>query len=37
MTLLSDLKEPEALAFVDKALGEGADPEGLLADAKEGM
>ena len=35
--LLSDLKEPEALAFVDKALGEGADPEGLLADAKEGM
>jgi 5-methyltetrahydrofolate--homocysteine methyltransferase len=37
VTLLSDLKEPEALAFVDKALGEGADPEGLLADAKEGM
>jgi methanogenic corrinoid protein MtbC1 len=37
MTLLSDLKEPEALAFVDKALGEGADPEALLADAKEGM
>ncbi|OGP53132.1 MAG: hypothetical protein A2Y65_06500 [Deltaproteobacteria bacterium RBG_13_52_11] len=35
--LLSDLKEPEALAFVDKALGEGADPEELLADAKEGM
>jgi 5-methyltetrahydrofolate--homocysteine methyltransferase len=37
VTLLSDLKEPEALAFVDKALGEGADPEALLGDAKEGM
>jgi methanogenic corrinoid protein MtbC1 len=37
VTLLSDLQEPEALAFVDKALGEGASAEGLLADAKEGM
>ena len=35
--LLSDLKEPEALQFVDKALGEGVDPEGLLKEAKEGM
>jgi len=35
--LLSDLKEPEALAFVEKALGEGVDPMGLLGDAKEGM
>jgi len=35
--LLSDLKEPEALAFVEKALGEGVDPMGLLGEAKEGM
>jgi methanogenic corrinoid protein MtbC1 len=35
--LLSDLKEPEALEFVDKALGEGVDPMILLGEAKEGM
>jgi len=35
--LLSDLKEPEALAFVEKALGEGVDPMDLLGDAKEAM
>jgi methanogenic corrinoid protein MtbC1 len=35
--LLSDLKEPEALAFVDKALGDGVAPMELLGDAKEGM
>ncbi len=35
--LLSDLKEPEALAFVEKALGEGVDPADLLGEAKEGM
>jgi len=35
--LLSDLKEPEALEFVEKALGEGVDPMGLLGEAKEGM
>ena len=35
--LLSDLKEPEALAFVEKALGEGVDPLGLLEEAKAGM
>jgi methanogenic corrinoid protein MtbC1 len=35
--LLSDLKEPEALAFVEKALGEGVDPMDLLGEAKEGM
>jgi 5-methyltetrahydrofolate--homocysteine methyltransferase len=35
--LLSDLKEPEALEFVDKALSEGVDPEVLLGEAKEGM
>jgi 5-methyltetrahydrofolate--homocysteine methyltransferase len=35
--LLSDLKEPEALAFVEKALGEGIDPADLLGEAKEGM
>ena len=35
--LLSDLKEPEALAFVEKALKEGVDPMELLGDAKEGM
>jgi len=36
-TLLSDLKEPEALEFVEKALGEGVDPVDLLGEAKEGM
>ncbi len=35
--LLSDLKEPEALAFVEKALGEGADPMELLGEAKKAM
>lgn len=35
--LLSDLKEPEALEFVEKALSEGADPMDLLGQAKEGM
>jgi 5-methyltetrahydrofolate--homocysteine methyltransferase len=35
--LLSDLKEPEALAFVEKALEEGVKPMDLLEDAKEGM
>jgi len=35
--LLSDLKEPEALAFVEKALGEGVDAMDLLGQAKEGM
>jgi 5-methyltetrahydrofolate--homocysteine methyltransferase len=35
--LLSDLKEPEALAFVEKALGEGVDPINLMGEAKEGM
>lgn len=36
-TLLSDLKEKEALAFVEKALKENVDPMGLLEEAKEGM
>ena len=35
--LLSDLKEPEALAFVDKSLAEGADPMDLLGQTKEAM
>ena len=35
--LLSDLKEPEALAYVEKALGEGVDAMALLRDAREGM
>jgi methanogenic corrinoid protein MtbC1 len=35
--LLSDLKEPEALEFVAKALGEGVEPMDLLGEAKEGM
>ena len=35
--LLADLKEPEVLAFIEKALKDGADPIGLLADAQEGM
>ena len=35
--LLSDLKEQEVLAFVEKALGDGVDPMEILEDAKEGM
>jgi methanogenic corrinoid protein MtbC1 len=35
--LLSDLKEPEALQFVKKALAEGVDPAAILKDASEGM
>jgi methanogenic corrinoid protein MtbC1 len=35
--LLSDLKEPEALQFVEKTLAEGGDPMALLGEAKEGM
>jgi methanogenic corrinoid protein MtbC1 len=35
--LLSDLKEPEALEFVDNALAQGVDPMALLDEAKEGM
>lgn len=35
--LLSDLKEPEVLQFVEKALKEGVDPMDLLGEAKEGM
>jgi methanogenic corrinoid protein MtbC1 len=35
--LLSDLKEPEALEFVDQALGKGTAPEELLEDTKAGM
>jgi methanogenic corrinoid protein MtbC1 len=35
--LLADLKEPEALAFVDKALAEGIDPMLLLGEVKDGM
>jgi 5-methyltetrahydrofolate--homocysteine methyltransferase len=35
--LLSDLKEPEALEFVDNALAKGVDPMALLDEAKEGM
>jgi len=35
--LLSDLKEPEALVFVEKALGEGVDPMDLLGQTKEAM
>jgi methanogenic corrinoid protein MtbC1 len=35
--LLSDLKEPEALKFVDDALAKGVDPMALLDDAREGM
>jgi len=34
---LSDLKEPEALGYVDKALAKGTDPMDLLTQAKEGM
>ena len=35
--LLSDLKEPEALAFVEKTLKEGGNPIDLLGQAKEAM
>jgi methanogenic corrinoid protein MtbC1 len=35
--LLSDLKEQEALAFVEKALADGVDAKALLDAAKEGM
>lgn len=35
--LLSDLKEPEALAFVEKALEQGTDPMDLLGQTKEAM
>jgi methanogenic corrinoid protein MtbC1 len=35
--LLADLKEPEALAFVDEALAKGIDPMVLLGEVKEGM
>jgi len=35
--LLSDLKEPEALSFVEKAMGEGVDPMKILGEAQEGM
>ena len=35
--LLSDLKEPEALAYVDEALGKGTAAESLLAETQEGM
>ncbi len=36
-TLLSDLKEQEALDAVKKALAEGVDPMQILADARDGM
>ena len=35
--LLSDLKEQEALEFVEKALEKGVDPAQLLGEAKDGM
>jgi methanogenic corrinoid protein MtbC1 len=35
--LLADLKEAEAIGFVEKALEQGADPLDLLKGAKEGM
>jgi methanogenic corrinoid protein MtbC1 len=35
--LLSNLKEPEALAFVEKALEQGTDPMDLLDQSKEAM
>ncbi len=37
VNLLSDLKEPEALEFVERALAQGTDPMDLLKQAKEGM
>lgn len=36
-TLLSDLKEQEALDLVKKTLDEGGNPMAILADAREGM
>ena len=36
-TLLSDLKEQEALQFLEKTLAEGGDPVALLGEAREGM
>ena len=35
--LLSDLKEAEALEYIEKSLSEGVDPADLLNQAKEGM
>jgi len=35
--LLSDLKEPEALQFVEKALAKGLDAAALLEEARKGM
>jgi 5-methyltetrahydrofolate--homocysteine methyltransferase len=35
--LLSDLKEPEALEYVDNALAKGGDPMALLDEARQGM
>ena len=35
--LLSDLKEKEALEYVEKALGKGTDPMTLLEETKKGM
>jgi methanogenic corrinoid protein MtbC1 len=35
--LLADLKEPEALKFVEKALEKGVDPAQLFGEAKDGM
>jgi len=35
--LLADLKEPEALEFVEKALRKGVDPMDLLREAREGI
>jgi methanogenic corrinoid protein MtbC1 len=35
--LLSDLKEQEALEYVEKAIGKGTDPMALLEETKEGM
>ncbi len=35
--LLTDLKEQEAVEFVEKALAQGADPMKLMEDAREGL
>lgn len=37
VNLLADLKEKEALEYVESSLGKGVEPEGLLQEAKEGM
>jgi methanogenic corrinoid protein MtbC1 len=37
VTLISEMKEQEALAFVEKALQEGIDPMDILRQAQEGM